>query len=81
MSTAFDDGRDDTDDPFSASHEEYIRTVEATEGSDLLSSSSEGSTSSYLGKGVEAPWSTLGETTEGDPFAKPDDDDSGANCG
>lgn len=97
MSTAFDYGDDASDNPFDASYEEYVRTVEADERARLrLAQSDEDESadvpddpevtlastetadfsSPAVGEGVEAPWSNLGETTEGDPFAAPEEDDS-----
>lgn len=86
MSTAY--GQRDNDNPFDASYEEYVRTVELNEPDQAepfvsirgdedtddaddpeVTQASAGETP---GAGVEAPWSTLAETTEGDPFAAPE---------
>lgn len=90
MSTAFDHGDDASDNPFDSSYEEYIRTVEAkgaddpeptqatgaesADDSNTPEDTEDASDSSYLGNGVKAPWSNLAETTEGDPFANPDEE-------
>lgn len=75
MSTAFDHGDDANDSPFDSSYEEYVRTVEAGESDDPKATPEAAETTGPapldLGDGVEAPWSDLADTTEGDPFAAP----------
>lgn len=86
MSTAFD--HSDSDNPFGASYEEYIRSVGADDATPVLdgdqgevdepdddpevtqaSAKTADFSSAGVGDGVEASWSNLAETTEGDPFA------------
>lgn len=83
-------GQDERDNPFDASYEEYVRTVEereaASEGNSFVPTRgdegtddpddpevTQASAGTQSGKGVEASWSDLAETTEGDPFAAPED--------
>lgn len=95
MSTAF--GHSDSDNPFDASHEEYIRSVEADAATlapafdgnqgeidepdddpevTQASAKTADFSSAGVGDGVEASWSNLAETTEGDPFVTPSEEPS-----
>lgn len=96
MSTAFD--HSDSDNPFDASYEEYIRSVGADDATPALdgdqgevdepdddpevtqaSAKTADFSSAGVGDGVEASWSNLAETTEGDPFAAPSEEPSPAH--